>query len=289
MEFQLLRRYSILLLALFSSCRKDVTLNLPEYKQKLVVEGSIETGQTAYVLLSVSVPYFGDFDLNKPEESFVKGAVVTVSEGGRTDTLKEADPTKGYLYLGTRIRGEMGKTYLLHITYHGMSFEIASTILTPVKLDRLFFKGEKDSLGFIWQTLTEPPGVGNNYRWFSRRITKDQFYAAPFNSVFNDKFIDGKTFDFAYDRGAQPNEIQKNRDDPERGYYKRGDTVVVKFCSIGQMEYEFWESYYQNKISNSNPFSAPSNIKSMFSDREHILGAFVAYSPSFDTLVVPKR
>src|SRR5688500_16446157 len=72
-----------------SSCRKDVVLELPEYQQKVVVEGSIETGGAAIVFVSYSVPYFGEFDYTTPEKAFIKGAKVTVSDGVKTETLKE--------------------------------------------------------------------------------------------------------------------------------------------------------------------------------------------------------
>ncbi|MBA2612227.1 MAG: DUF4249 domain-containing protein [Bacteroidetes bacterium] len=280
--------YIALLFTLFS-CRKDVKLKLPEYKQKIVVEASIETGGPAIVLLSNSVPYFGDFDYSTPEKSFIKGAFVTVTDGIIIDTLKELDPSTGYLYVGLKITGQEGKVYSLKVTVGDKTFETSTTILKPAKLDSLYFKGERDTLGFIWQTFSEPKGSGDAYRWFAKRLGRDQFYAAPYLSVFDDKFIDGKTFDFSYDRGPQPNEIKQYNDDPEKGYYKRGDTVVVKLCKIGRREYDFWNTYYQNKASNSNPFSAPANINSMFDNNQDVFGAFVGYSPSFDTIIIPKK
>ena len=81
-----------LLILVFVSCRKDVTIKLPDYQQKVVVEGFIETGSTAVVFLSYSVPYFGDFDYSTPQEAFIKGAFVTLSDGITIDTLKEIDP-----------------------------------------------------------------------------------------------------------------------------------------------------------------------------------------------------
>jgi len=274
------------------SCRKDVQVKLPEYQQKLVVEGSIETGAPAVVLLSYSIPYFGEFDFTTPDKAFVKGATVLVTDGLQTDTLKELDPSVGYIYLGSKVLGQIGKSYRLTVKYADEEFSVSSFLREPVPLDSLFFKWEQDSLGFIWQKLKEPPGLGNYYRWFSKRLNKrytDLFFAAPLFSVFDDKFVDGKDFDFSYDRGPQPNDVQTWRDDPNRSYYRVGDTVAVKFCHIGREEYDFWNTYYQNKASNSNPFSAPTNIKSMFVNNEKVFGAFVAYSPYFDTIVVKPK
>jgi hypothetical protein len=272
---------------LCGSCEKNIKVELPKYQQRVVIEGSIETGQPCVVFLSYSVPYFGEFDFSQPQQAFIKGAFVTVSDGFSTDTLKEVDPNTGYLYAGLKMLGIKGRTYTLRVTVNNKTFYANTQILNPVALDSLFFKGEQDSLGLMWQRLTEPEGVGDYYRWFAKRLRKDDFYAAPFNSAFEDKFVDGKSFEFAYDRGPQPNALQEFRDDPEAGYYKRGDTVVVKFCKIGRKEYDFWFTYYQNKASNSNPFSAPANVKSTFENELEVFGAFVGYAPAFDTIVIP--
>src|SRR5690606_31298848 len=133
------------------SCRKDVVLELPNYEQKVVVEGSIETGSPALVFLSYSVPYFGEFDFSTPETAFIKGAQVTVTDGSRTETLVELDPTFGYIYTGIQLLGQQGKTYTISVTVNGRTFETASTILTPTKLDSVYFKAERDSLGYIYQ------------------------------------------------------------------------------------------------------------------------------------------
>jgi hypothetical protein len=174
------------------------------------------------------------------------------------------------------------------VSVDGKTFQTESTILSPTPLDSLYFvPGFREGLGFIGQTFKEPAGMGDCYRWFAKRLGRDQFYAAPLNSVFDDKFVDGQKFDFSYNRGAQPNLLAANDVDPERGYYKRGDTVVVKFCKIGRKEYDFWYTYYQNLFSNGNPFSSPANVKTMFDNYQESFGAFVAYAPVFDTLIIP--
>ncbi len=276
-----------MLLQLITSCRKDINVKLPEYEQKLVVEASIETNGYATVLLSYSIPFFENYDFSNPTQSFVKGAKVVVSDGIISDTLMELDPNNGYIYVGTKLKGQDGKTYYLTIYDKGKTYTANTFIHPPVALDSIYFKGERDSLGFIWAHLTEPAASNNYYRFFAKRYPKDMFYAAPFASVFDDKFVNGKDFHFAFERGAQPNAIQDNKDDPERGFYKRGDTVIVKFCTIGKTEFDFWNTYYLNKQSNGNPFSAPTNIKSSVSGAA-ALGGFFGYSPSFDTLVIPK-
>lgn len=269
------------------SCQKDINIKLPEYHEKIVVEASIETGQPATVLLSTTAPFFGSNNLSNPSQFFISGAFVTVTDGSTIDTLKELLPGTGYFYTGSKVIGHVGGNYLLTIKYNDKTYTSLTSILNPVPLDSIYFKGEKDSLGFVWGHLSEPAGAGNNYRWFAKRYKKDQFYAAPFNSAFDDKFIDGKSIDFSYERPPQPNNQQAYDNEPDAGYYKLGDTVIVKFCTIGSSEYMFWRSYYSNKSSNGNPFAAASNIQSTISGGEAI-GAFCGYSPSFDTLIIKK-
>lgn len=274
------------------SCRKDVNVKLPEYKSKLIIESWIEPGQPAQALISTSAPYFGDFDFSNPTVIFVKGAFVTVTDGSITDTLKEVLPGQGFYYSGDNLVGQIGKTYTITVRHSGKEYSAQTSLRNPVKLDSLFFKWEKDSLGFIWQHFKEPAGLGNYYRWQSKRLNVkygDQFFAGPLFSVFDDKFIDGKEFDFSYDRGPQPYDVQKWRDDPNRNYYRVGDTVAVKFSHIGKAEYDFWNTYYQNKASNSNPFSAPVNIKSMFGNNQEVIGCFVGYSFTLDTIIIKPK
>jgi len=279
------KKFYMPFLILIFSCRKDVKLQLPEYSQKVVIEGSIEPGSPAFVFLSYSVPYFGAFDFSDPQTALIKGALVTVSDGERIDTLLEPDLANGFLYVGTKIFGQVGRTYTIKVTVNKKTFITATSILNAAKLDTIFFEQVRDSVGNIAQVLKEPAGSGDCYRWFAKRLNRDPLYAAPFNSVFEDKFIDGKNFEFSYSRGRQPS-IYATGEDSQRGLFKLGDTVVVKFCKIGRSEYDFWNTYYQNKSANNNPFSAPANIKSMFNDYENAFGAFVGYAPAFDTVIL---
>jgi len=280
------KTFYITFLIFIFSCRKDVKLELPQYSEKIVIEASIETGSPAVVFLSYSVPYFGSFNFEAPQTAFVKGALVTVTDGITTDTLKELNPVIGYIYTGSKLPGQTRKIYEISVTVNGKTFKTTTGILDPPSLDTAYFLLDHDSLGLIRQKFSEPAGSGQCYRWFAKRLGRDQFYAAPWGSAFDDKFVDGKTFEFTYNRGRQPNSLVANNEDPERGFYKLGDTVVIKFCQIGRNEYEFWNTYYQNRSSNGNPFSAPANIKSMFEDHENAFGAFVGYAPYFDTIIM---
>ena len=74
---------------LLVSCEKDVDIKLEDGQERLVVEGSIETGQPPFILLTKSIGYFAKIDLNTLQNSFVHGAEVTLSDGTKTVKLKE--------------------------------------------------------------------------------------------------------------------------------------------------------------------------------------------------------
>lgn len=288
-----MRKWNIIFGLLFlAGCRKEVKVKLPEYESKLVIEAWIEPNEPAHALISISAPYFGSFDYSNPTTIFVKGAFVTVSDGTITDTLEEVFPGQGFYYKGNSLFGQIGKTYVLTVRHAGKEYSASTSLRHPIALDSLFFKWEFDSTGFIWQHFKEPSGLGNYYRWQSKRLNVkygDLFFAGPLFSVFDDKFVDGKEFNFSYDRGPQPYNVQAWRDDPNRTLYRVGDTVAVKFSHIGKEEYEFWNTYYQNKVSNSNPFSAPVNIKSMFGNNREVIGCFVGYSYTLDTIIIKSK
>jgi hypothetical protein len=162
-----------------------------------------------------------------------------------------------------------------------------STLLPPVPLDSIWFKIQegKDSLGFVWARLTEPDTLGNNYRWFAKRNTKDKSFIAPIGSVFDDKFVNGKKFDFAYNRGAIPYSNAEDDNNEEAGFFKAGDTIEVKFCTITKESFKFWRLAESQASSNGSPFGSsatlPGNIKNG-------VGIFEAISPTYYTVIAKK-
>src|SRR5688500_340054 len=81
-----LKNITLLLIAIatftLGSCRKEVTLTLPEVESQMVVESYIVPGQPFGVFLTESVGY-----LSTPELRTIKDAVVTITYGSKTDTL----------------------------------------------------------------------------------------------------------------------------------------------------------------------------------------------------------
>lgn len=205
------------------------------------------------------------------------------------------------VYTTLLIEGEEGKVYSLDIT-HGDHHVMGQTKLPElVYLDTLYFdivsSLPDDSLGFIYGNISDPDTIGNAYRWFAKRINhypgwvedeelrgeqKDFGYIAPIGSVFDDEFFNGLTFEFAYYRGTSPNSDKFDDLNGERGYFKRGDTIAVRGCTIDRNAYKFIYSFESQVSNQGSPFAVPFNLES---NVEGGLGAFIGYGAIYDTVI----
>lgn len=317
MEFRVLK-YSLLLAlgSLLFSCTKEVKIDIPGFEEQLVVDGRIEIGIPPLVLLSKTKDIYSPTDLNSYLSGFISGATVTVSDGTNTYTLTEVCSDNlppgseelaaqlfgipaeqlanyhicAYTSFNPATFGEVGKTYTLKVTYEGKSYEGSTSLLTPVAFDSTYWKpeGGLDNYGFSWATLSDPGSEYNAYYWEVKRINldsagneRDGSFLRTFNPVFDDEFFNGTTFDFAYENPMSFND--EGLADQYRGYYQRGDTVVIKFSRIDKTVYEYMEKKFIQIGNGGSPFAVPANIPSNMSGGA--IGVWAGYSPYYDTLV----
>ncbi|MCX6275358.1 MAG: DUF4249 domain-containing protein [Bacteroidetes bacterium] len=283
-------------LLLLSSCEKNITVDLPDVEQQLVVEGYIYQDTFPYIFLTKSSPFFDELDSAAVQAYVVRGATVIISDGFTTDTMDEFENGFFHVYYSLNMRGVAGRSYSLRIEADGMKATASTYLPHAIALDSVWWKpdGNKDTLGFAWAHLTDPDTIGNYYRWFAKRINrytygdnigeqKDFDFIAPLGSTFEDRFINGKSFDFGYNRGQLNNSTKEDDGfSEERGYFKKGDTIVVKFCTYDQANFNFWRDAENQIQSNGNPFSNPSPI---FGNIDGGLGVFGGYGVSYDTIV----
>lgn len=273
------------------SCEKDITVSLPDSKELFVVEGYIEDGQRPYVILTKSASFFASIDSASLVALLVDSATVTVYDGFVTDTLKFVfDPTMFpyVFYRAQNMLGIVGRTYQLTVvTNTGEVLTSTTSISPPIHLDSTWFKIQEgqDSLGFAWAHLTDPDSTGNCYRWATMRATKDSYFIPPNGSVFEDRFINGKSFDFGYSRGQVPNSENEDDLNEEAGFFKDGDTIYVKFSTIDYATFMFWRSAEAQSSTNGNPFASPSTLKGNVNGG---LGCWGGYGVTYDTIYCKK-
>lgn len=286
----------ILSILLFSACEKDITLDLPEGNEQVVVDGYVENGLPPYVILSRTQGYFDPIGQGTLNNLPVSGATVIISNGSDTVQLTEVDTVingtsiSGFyvaldsITLAPTMLGIPGTTY--HLTVITAAGEVLTSIAKlqqPIALDSTWFQIQegKDSLGFAWARLSDPDTLENCYRWFAQRAGEDDYFIAPFGSSFEDKFINGQSFNFAYNRGTIQNSTAEEDNNDEAGFFKKGDTIVVKFCTVDRGTYEFWRDAENQLGSNGSPFAVPSNVKSNIKGGR---GIFATYTATYDTI-----
>jgi len=307
--------YILSIISLLFSCTKEVEIEIPGYKEQLVIDGSIETGQPPIVLLTKSSDVYSPTDLSTFFNSFVSGAQISVSNGTTTFDLIEICSDNippgsealvsellgvsiddlanfhicGYTSFDPSIFGEIGKTYTLSVIFEGQTYTAETKIEQPNPLTNVFWKpdGDLTTHGFSWATLADPPNQFDAYKWEVKRINldidgnpMDANFDEPFGPVFDDEFFDGMTFDFFYDN---PFGYEDGVLDDYAGLYELGDTIVIKFSKIDENVYEFLEKKYIQLSTAGNPFATPTNIPNNISG--DALGIWAGYSPTFDTLI----
>ncbi len=283
---------SIIYIATITSCEKDITLNLPNPEQKLVIEGAIENGECPYVIITKKQAYFAPVDTNTLINMMVTDALVTVSNGNITDTLKFTPylfTIPPYRYVGSKFKGEIGGTYKLKIEFESKIYESITTIPEIVPLDSIKFTYQKpDTFGILWAYGQDPPELGNYYRIFTKTIGKDYVFVHPSYSLGDDKLANGKYIEDGIIRGKDParpqEEYETNDGEPPYWSFLKGETVIVKFCTMDVESYEFWKSAEQQASNNGNPFAAPTTIKTNISN--NALGIWTGYGAYIDTITI---
>ena len=270
------------------SCQKEVQVDIPAVEKHIVIQGQIEPNEYPFVLITRSNGYFDSVDSATVLKMFAFNAKVTVSDGVQSEVLKQvldANYLPPLVYKASTLKGKSGGTYTLTVEVDGKVYTSTVTIPAAIGLDSLFFKPNPapDSLGLIHARLSDPPGFGNYYRWFAKRINKDKVFLAPNRSVFDDRFVDGKSFSFDFVRGRDPNSSAADDTTRERRFFKKGDEIIVKFCTIPKAVFEFYKSYEMQITNNGNPFAAPATIKSNI--QGGAIGIWAAYGTYIDTIL----
>ncbi len=303
---------------LLFSCEKDIIVELPPVDAQIVVEGTIEPGRPPFILVSWSQGFFDPLDIDAFNSYFIRDAEVRVNgilmeeacTGALPDSLLPILSEQTGIALENlfvlnfcvysnpssnpfAVLGEVGGTYNLEVKVGDKVLTSRTHIPQPIPLEELWYQtwANTDSLGLIWARHTDPDTLGNAYRWFAKRINqrpgdpqnrpKDLNFHAPIGSAFDDQFINGTTFEFAYGRGRPANSPQPEDNNAEAGFFKEGDTVVVKWCTITQQAARTLRSFEQQIGTTGNPFASPANVVSMIDGG---LGIWIGYSPSFDTI-----
>ena len=281
----------LILIVGLSACNpeKDIDLDLPVPDRGLVVECYLEPGKPYQLLLTQSVPYFGDFNLAEDiDEQFLVDALVVITHNGVADTLN-FDLTSIFLaltdtnanwfdgrskihnYVSTTIVPEdYNSDFELYVEDTAGNILTASTrLLPPVQHDTLEIEFNADSSEALvrgrWQ---DDPAGPNWYRWVHHKLKRNGRQRYQFNFVLDDRIGNGQEYVVAtfYD-------------------YEPGDCLLVSLYHLDQELANYLETVDDAESSNGNPFAQPGSI---LSNVEGGIGIFSGLTVDQDTLQIPR-
>lgn len=291
------RWLTLLMLTMSIACEKAIHFEPRDAEPKLVVEGVIEDDRYPVVYLSRSLNFFSTVSIDSLALSFVRNAEVFVDNGSSRYQLKEyqAPLTEGYfLYyytadsanLSHAFRGEQGKAYTLMVKADGKEYTAHTTIPKLRKtVDSLYYMENVDvedsGRVVLYGKFSDPPGLGDYSRYFTS-VNGGQFYPG-FASVYDDQVIDGKSYKVQIEQGVNRNVTV---DFEEYSYFRKGDTISVKFCNIDKGVFDFWRTMEYSYTSIGNPFSSPTKVIGNVSNGA--LGYFGGYAVQYAHIIIPE-
>lgn len=294
-------------MVLFASCEKTIDIEVPPSTASVVIEGTIETDDYPFVIISRSEDFFAPISTSASAlaNSLVRDAEVFIKVDGVEHEIPKvcindlppefreyAEDILGFddipeeldlcAYLSFDFVGEVGKTYGLRVIVDGEEYTSTTTIPQKVDLEAMWFQLQppENAQGYIWCTLDDPDTLGNAYRMYAERIGRDDRPIAVPGASFEDRFFNGERFDFNFARGSQ---FGVEEDEDSAYYFKTGDLVAVKFATTDLGVYDFWETADVAFAGEGNPFAPPVQVKSNISNGAR--GVWAGYGVTWDTVL----
>lgn len=263
----------------FSACEQEFIPRDVNAKEEYVIEGHIELSDIdipAYVIMSKSISYFSTFDTSTFQQLYIDDAEVYVNDGEKTVKLQyvclnELDQLTGFKILsdaGNKILNtdfclyidrnnellkEEGREYELSIYHEGNRINSFTTMTGRVELDSIFFKDPPgimiDTMTLLWVRVSDPAEQENYYMYDVRSLNFGQKFG---NTLRDGSIFRGQTIELPL---PNPYLYRDSEFSPETvSLYKRGDTLLLKWCTIDLEHYEFWQSFQFSN--NQGPFSS---------------------------------
>lgn len=245
---------------MFWSCNEEI--DFVSYEPQFIVEGRIESGGYASVLLSTSVSFVEPLDTTNLLSHTVRNAKVTISNGEEEEILmlKTNDrKIPPYEYVTTKMRGEVGKHYHLRIEYNDQLITATTYIPEPVELDRVWFKkkNETDRFGYVYVQFKN--SSDHNYQISTQQGSeRNVFIPCFYGNIDRALYAKDEVLLMQINKGPVIF--------PESDYdisFADSLSLRVKLSTQTQESFNFW-SDYQNEIVNSqNPiFPASDRLRS---------------------------
>ena len=284
-----MKKYLLFVFAIIiASCSNDNVSEQKSLESKLVVEGWIEQGDYAQVLLSSSIPVTDVIDSTNILNHAIRAAKITISDGTTSEVLRvktDKNRVPPFVYFGSTLKGEAGKQYSLKIEYLNRIVEATTIIPGTVSLKSAEYvkKVETDTTGYVFVKFDDPINEKNYYQIATKIDGEEPIFVPSFYGNLDDKNFTASSISVQINRGVLL--FPKTKFTP---YFADGDLIHVKLRTQNKDALDFWNSW-QNEIVNSRNPIYPANT-SLKSNIKGGIGIWAGYGQS--TLIVktpPKK
>ncbi|WP_289665003.1 DUF4249 domain-containing protein [Flavobacterium panacagri] len=284
-----MKKYLLFLFGLtIMSCSNDNFSEQKKLESKIVVEGWIEEGDFANVLLSSSIPVTDVIDSTNVLNHVIRSAKITVSDGVNSEVLRvknDKNRIPPFVYFGSTLKGEAGKEYSIKIEYLDRVIEAVTLIpkSVPLKSAEYIKKNATDTTGYIFVKFDDPVNEKNYYQIATKIDGEEPIFVPSFYGNLDDKNFESPSVSVQINRGVLL--FPKTKFTP---YFADGDLIHVKLRTQTKEALDFWNSW-QNEIVNSKNPIYPSNT-SLKSNIKGGIGIWAGYGQS--TIIVrtpPKK
>lgn len=217
---------------------------------KMVVEGWIDAGKHPIVMLHTSYSLDASSDpedtqlLDVLEEHMVLFGKVIIFDGGDSVILTGRVDTNylpPYIYTTTKIRGEVGKTYRLHATYKDFVAKSKTEIPEVAILDSIQVTSHHKQMNVIgYANRLE---IGTPYILLARTTKDKQYKICPMGAFRAQKSQMPITINNPINFTGGSMMLQT--------LFPKSDSIniSIKFAKVGEIEYQFWDSYIAQNLS----------------------------------------
>lgn len=272
---------------MLTGCTKDDFSQQVNHESKLVVEGWIEEGDFANVLLSSSIPVTDVIDSTNVLNHVIRSAKITISDGENFEVLKvknDKNRVPPFVYYGNTLRGEAEKEYSIKIEYLNRIVQAVTSIPKSVKLKSANYikSNEADTTGYVFVTFDDPVNEKNYYQIATKIDGDEPIFVPSFYGNLDDNNFATSSISVQINRGVIL--FPKTKFTP---YFTDGDLIYVKLRTQNKDALDFWNSW-QNEIVNSKNPIYPSNT-SLKSNVKGAIGIWAGYGQSTLTIKTPPK
>lgn len=282
-----MKKYIVFLFALIiTSCSKD-DFSEKSLESKVVVEGWIEEGDYAQVLLSSSIPVTDVIDSTNVLNHVIRSAKITISDGQTSEVLRvknDKNRVPPFVYFGSTLKAEAGKEYSLKIEYLNRIVTAITKVpkSVPLKSAEYIKKNATDTTGYIFVKFDDPVNEKNYYQIATKIDGEEPIFVPSFYGNLDDKNFSTSQVSVQINRGVLL--FPKTKFTP---YFADGDLIYVKLRTQDKDALDFWNSW-QNEIVNSKNPIYPANA-SLKSNIKGGIGIWAGYGKSILVVKTPPK